>query len=435
MIDLATRSYNKTWSFDPIIRSLLDTDTYKLLMLQLIHSNRKIANAIVQFSLIVRTKDNHLGSLIKREHLEAQLDNVMSLKFSPNELIWLAGNTFYGTEGIFKPEFIKFLSTIKLPPYKIESWNDNDIKITFTGSYEMCMLWEIYALSIVSELRTISNFNGMSKLDIDILFSVAKTKIWSKLTDISAQCNNIKISDFGTRRRFSFLWQEWVINASKAILNEKFAGTSNLYLAMKYGLEAIGTNGHELPMVYAGLAENDEELKDSQYQVLRDWQTFYGGRLLVMLPDTFGTTQFLRNGTEFLHWKGIRGDSKDSIEGCAEAMAWWGSNGIDPKTRLYIFSDGLDSKPIINLNHRFVNRVQDGYGWGTLLTNDFNDCCPNQPDKFKPLSIVCKVTRVNDRSAVKLSDNPGKYIGDDSEITRYLRVFQDYGAAERTIFV
>jgi nicotinate phosphoribosyltransferase len=205
-------------------------------------------------------------------------------------------------------------------------------------------------------------------------------------------------------------------------LGSSFLGTSNCLIAMRQEVEAVGTNAHELPMVYAALTDSDEELSGAPYRVLADWQQDYEGNLRVILPDTYGTTNFLRNAPEWVaSWTGIRVDSKDPVEGGEEAIAWWHERGQNPKEKLAIFSDGLDVDVIERVHRHFRGRMRIGYGWGTLLTNDFRGLAPD--GKLDPISIVCKVISADGRPTVKLSDNPTKALGAPADIERYKRVF------------
>jgi nicotinate phosphoribosyltransferase len=217
-------------------------------------------------------------------------------------------------------------------------------------------------------------------------------------------------------------------------LGPAFGGTSNCLIALRHEVEAIGTNAHELPMVYAALADTDEELFDAPYCVLRDWQEDYEGNLRVILPDTYGTTNFLRHAPDWVAaWTGIRIDSKDPIEGGEEAIDWWLARGQDPRQKLAIFSDGLDIDLIERIHEQFYGRMRLAYGWGTLLTNDFRGLAPE--GALDPISIVCKVLSANGRPAVKLSDNPLKAIGPKEEIERYKRVFGVGAQAAQPVLV
>src|SRR5579862_1178355 len=267
----------------------------------------------------------------------------------------------------------------------------------------------------------------------------------------------LRVSDFGTRRRHSFLWQEYVVNAMTATLGQGFTGTSNSYLAYKLDLEAIGTNAHELPMGLAAMARNDEELHTAQYRILEIWQQTYQGELLIMLPDTFGTTQFLRDAPDWVtNWTGQRADSKDPFVAGDEYIAWLEARGRDPKQKLFIASDSLDVDEILGLHAYYAGTLRNGAspadfhdasdfldekkwlperrirfsaGWGTLLTNDFRNCNPRGDDAFDPASLVCKLSEVDGRPAVKLSDNYAKAMGPAAEIERYRRIFGTEGVA------
>jgi nicotinate phosphoribosyltransferase len=193
---------------------------------------------------------------------------------------------------------------------------------------------------------------------------------------------------------------------------------------MDHDLEAVGTNAHELPMVLAALADSDEELLAAPYRVLEDWRRFYGGNLLIVLPDTFGTESFLAHAPDWVaDWTGFRPDSMPPIEAGETIMAWWESKGRDPRDKLLVFSDSLDVDTIVTAHRHFHGRVRLSFGWGTDLTNDFEGCSPVPAPRLKALSLVCKVTSANGRPAVKLSDRPEKATGDRREVERYLRAF------------
>ena len=430
--DIAKRVYDHAWKLDPIIRSLLDTDFYKLLMLQMIWRYHRHVD--VTFSLINRTRSVRLADDIDEGELRAQLDHARSLSFSKKEMIWLAGNTFYGRKQIFDPEFLAWLSEFRLPDYELRR-EDGQYLLDFHGRWVDTTMWEIPALAIVNELRSRAAMKGLGPFVLDVLYARAKAKVWSKVERLK-QHPGIRISDFGTRRRHSFLWQRWCVEALKEGIGTSFTGTSNVLLAMDTDLEALGTNGHELPMALAALAESDDELREAPYAVLREWNRLYGGNLLIVLPDTFGTTSFLDNAPGWVaDWTGFRPDSAPEIEGGEQILAWLRRMGRDPHEKLLIFSDGLDVDTIIDTYCHFKGRVRMAFGWGTNLTNDFTGCAPRTVDGLTAISLVCKVTRVNGRPAVKLSDNPNKATGDPDEIARYLSVFGAQNRIEQEVLV
>lgn len=432
IVNFSERAHNHNFTSDWIVRSLLDTDFYKLLMLQFIWKHAP--EVPVEFGLINRTKKVRLAEEVDEAELRRQLDHVRSLRFRRSELIWLAGNTFYGKRGIFEPEFMEWLVDFALPPYRLAR-NGDQFELTFEGTWPHSTMWEIYALSVVNELRTRHGLAGMSEFELDIFYARGKAKLWDKIEKLRG-VEDLYIADFGTRRRHSFLWQEYVVQAMSAELGAQFTGTSNAYLAFKHDLEAIGTNAHELPMVLAALAKDDAALRQAQYRMLELWQQTYGGALLVMLPDTYGSTQFLRDAPDWVAgWTGIRIDSKDPIEAGEEYIAWLQMRGADPKAKRILFSDGLDVGRILELHAHFGGRVKDGYGWGTLLTNDFRGCHPRGLGDFDPISLVCKVIAADGRPAVKLSDNYLKATGPAEEVARYRAVFGSAGMANVPINV
>jgi len=418
MVDIATRVHNHKWKIDPIVRSLIDTDFYKLLMCQSVF--RKSPDTQVTFSLINRTKTIRLADIIDEGELREQLDHVRSLSLTRGESTWLRGNTFYGKRQMFRPDFMEWFENLRLPPYHLEK-RDGQYELTFEGTWPEVMMWEIPALAILMELRGRSVLHQMGKFELQILYARAMAKLWEKVKSLRS-LDGVRIADFGTRRRHSFLWQDWCVQAMTEGLGEKFVGTSNCLIAKNRDLEAIGTNAHELPMVYAALAGDDAALKQAPYQILADWHEEHDGNLRIMLPDTYGTRGFLENAPDWLAgWTGIRIDSGDPATGAEVAIDWWKSRGEDPTKKMVIFSDGLDVDKIRELQTRFAGRIRPSFGWGTLLTNDFRGLTVD--DALAPFSLVCKAVSANGKPTVKLSDNPNKAMGPADEIARYKRVF------------
>src|SRR6202023_872272 len=337
IVNLAERAHNHNWRLDPITRSLLDTDFYKLLMLQFIW--KRFPKTTASFSLINRSVEVRLGDLIDAQELRAQLEQTKKLRFHKSELIWLAGNTFYGKRGIFEPAFLEWLERdFRLSDYEL-SIKDGQFHLSFDGLWTETTMWELYALSILDELKTRAGLKKLREFGLDILYARAKTKLWGKIERLRG-VPGLAVADFGTRRRHSFLWQEYLVSAMAANLGQAFTGTSNAFLAHKHDLEAIGTNAHEIPMVMAALAPDDIALKASQYRVLELWQQTYEGALRVMLPDTFGTTQFLAGAPQWVaDWTGQRVDSKDPYVAGDEYIDWLKAHGRDPREKLLIASD------------------------------------------------------------------------------------------------
>jgi nicotinate phosphoribosyltransferase len=458
IINLARRAHDHNWELDPITRSLLDTDFYKLLMLQFIW--KQFPKTRASFSFINRSVDVRLADLIDADELREQLEQTKKLRFHKSELIWLAGNTFYGRRGIFEPAFLEWLERdFRLSDYEL-SVQDRQFALSFHGLWKETTMWEIYALSAISELKTRASLKRLTELELDILYARAKTKLWGKMERLRG-IPGLKVSDFGTRRRHSFLWQEYVVKAMDNVLGSSFTGTSNTYLAYQHDLEAIGTNAHELPMALTAMAKNDEELKVAQYRLLELWQQTYQGELLILLPDTFGTTQFLRNAADWVaDWTGQRADSKDPFLAGDEYIAWLEQRKRDPRQKLFIASDSLDVDAILGLHAHFSGTIRSGAspadfreasdfldaekwipeqrirfsaGWGTLLTNDFRNCNPQGGGDFDPISLVCKLNDADGKPAVKLSDNFEKALGRRDEIQRYQRVFGLAGVARAPI--
>jgi nicotinate phosphoribosyltransferase len=419
MTDIATRVYNHTFKIDPIVRSVLDTDFYKLLMAQTIY--RRHRDVRVTFGILNRTASIKLGKLIDIGELKEQLDNIRTLSLSRGESTFLRGNMFYGKRQMFEPDFIQWLEGFRFPAYHLER-NGDQYELLFEGPWIETTMWEIPALAVLMELHSRAVTKGMGKFELQVLYARAMTRLWEKIGRLK-QLPGLSIADFGTRRRHGFLWQDWCVQAMIEGLGPAFLGTSNCLIAMRREVEAIGTNAHELPMVYCALAGNDRDLAEAPYTVLADWQEDYEGNLRIMLPDTYGSHGFLDRAPDWVtQWTGVRVDSGDPITGGEIAIDWWKRRGQDPKKKLIIFSDGLDVESIEKIHQHFHGRVRIGYGWGTLLTNDFRGL--GADGGLDPFSIVCKVISANGRPAVKISDNPLKAVGPTAEVDRYRRVFQ-----------
>ncbi len=270
---------------------------------------------------------------------------------------------------------------------------------------------------------------GMSRFDLDVLYARAKAKLWSKverLRILEHEQGPVRITDFGTRRRHSFLWHRWCVEAMQEGLGASFIGTSNVKHAMDTGLEAIGTNAHELPMVYAALAEDDEAVVRGAVQrpegIGRQCTEATCWSSCLTASARRRSSKMRQTG--LADWKGARPDSKLPIAAARELIDWWKERGRDPREKLVVLSDAMDVDSIEDAVRALRGQVNLSFGWGTNLTNDFVGCAPAGVDgQLKAISFVCKVVEADGLPAVKLSDNPNKVMGPPEEVERYRRVF------------
>ena len=417
-VDIAARVHNHNWKIDPIVRSLIDIDFYKLLMCQFVFGRSPKKQVV--FRLINRSPQIALADLFDEGELREQLDHIRTLHLSRGESTWFRGNMFYGKRQMFRPEFMSWFENLSLPEYQLGT-RDGNFELTFDGDWPEVMLWEIPALAVITELRSRAILRKLGRFELQVLYARAMTRVWEKIRRLD-RISDLQLADFGTRRRHSYLWHDWCVQAMIEGLGEKFVGTSNCLIAMRREVEAIGTNAHELPMVYSAAASDDEELAAAPYQVFEHWQQEHDGNLLIVLADTFGSPGFLKNAPDWLaRWTGIRIDSGDPFQQAEIAIDWWRERGENPKEKRIIFSDGLDVDKIELLHRRFAPRARVSFGWGTLLTNDFRDLV--RDDGLRPISLVCKAVSADGRPTVKLSDNPRKAMGPEDEVSRYRRVF------------
>jgi nicotinate phosphoribosyltransferase len=427
MTGFASRACSESDS--PVIRSGVDTDFYKLLMAQSVIRHRPAVE--VTFSIVNRTKSVRLAEEVDEEKLRAELDRARSLALTPAEAAYLCGLEVGGMR-VFTTEFVAAFADLRLPPYSLDV-RDGQFDLTFTGPWPAVMQWEVPALAILMELRSRAVLKRMPSASRQRLYAEAGTRLEAKLERLG-RLEGLRLADFGTRRRHSFAWQEEAVVRARDRLGRAFLGTSNVLLAMRHGVDPIGTSAHELPMVYAALADGDEALAAAPYAVVADWEADYAALFRILLPDTFGTAGFLARAPESVaRWSGIRVDSGDPIGIAEMAIEWWRAQGEDPRDKVVIFSDGLDVAEIEALHDHFAARVKVAFGWGTLLTNDFRGLCP--ADALAPFSLVCKAVSADGRPTVKLSDNPAKALGPALEVARYRRVFAVGEQDARTVEV
>jgi nicotinate phosphoribosyltransferase len=397
----------------PIIRSFLDVDFYKSTMGQFaFHRHPEVE---VRYGSKNRTKGVRLAEIIDpgqlREELDWTRDNIRANK---SELHYLRGTNEYA-ERMFKEDYLEFLGGLSLTDYYLEVVDGNFV-LEFAGPWSKDIYWETMALAIKNELYNQALMKGMSRFSQDLVFAEGKKRLAEKIKKLKVY-PEITISDFGTRRRFSFEWQDYVVGVLAQELPGQFLGTSNTYLAMKHGLLPMGTEAHEMDMVYSGIYhESDDDIRASHQKVIKDWWDEYGWGLSVALSDTFGTDFFFRDMSreQAQAWKGIRQDSGNPIAIGEKTIAFYKGHGIDPREKLIVFSDGLDVDRIIEIYKHFKGRIKTTFGWGTNLTNDLG---------FKPLSIVIKVIEANGHGTVKLSDNLAKAIGKPEDVERFKRIF------------
>lgn len=369
----------------------------------------KHPDAEVSFELKNRSSAK-LSEFVTPWNLAERLDQQRH-GWQPEEVAYLAGLQNQDGMAQFSEEYLDFLADNPLPPLHIGYDERGDIAVHTAGAWPLVTFWETIVMSELNELYFANKLarDGSSLAD---LYAEGDRRLDNKIARLRDR-PDIKFSDFGTRRRFSWEWQRHVVTRVAHELPENFVGTSNIYLAQELGLPPIGTFAHELPMVYAALEDSagDNPL-DGHNRVLRDWQELYRGDLSTALTDTFTSEFFFADFTpeQAASWKALRHDSGDPIEFGEKVIEFYDRLQIDPMSKTVVFSDGLDIDTIFRLADHFRSKTQVLFGWGTTLTNDLDVQANN---------FVMKATRVNGTPTVKLSDNVGKHTGDSETITRY----------------
>ncbi|MEI6352404.1 MAG: nicotinate phosphoribosyltransferase [Candidatus Nomurabacteria bacterium] len=441
--EVADKIYNNLHStnFVSPIQNLTDVDFYKFTMGQFIF--RFYPEVEVKFKLIIRDKKISLVERIVsdekfKDELFQSLDYISSLRFRKTDMFYLRGMDLYD-KNMFKNDYLNFLGNLTLPKLSPKiGFNTFDLGIE--GLWSENSHWETIAMATITELYYRSMMRDMSEQEVHDMYVISNNRLQNMLLEIKKN-PSISFSDFGQRRRNSFLWQDYVVKECKRVLGGQFVGTSNTYLAFKHDLVPIGTNAHELPMVATALAVGDKAKRNAQYAILKQWQKVYGKGLRIILPDTFGSEQFFKNAPDWAsNWIGQRQDSGDPIAEGERYKAWLSGKGINLLERKTIFSDGLDISPMKDITSHFHGNHQASFGWGTLLTNNFADTVPGN-ENFRPFSMVVKVSEARSNigsewnPCVKLSNNIEKATGTPSAIKDYIRIFGDSGRVDQQVVV
>ncbi|MFL9520319.1 nicotinate phosphoribosyltransferase [Acinetobacter baumannii] len=394
----------------PIIHSLLDTDLYKFTMLQVVLHKFPQTHSVYHFRC--RNLEDTVYPLVDiLDDLNEQLDHLCNLKYKEDELQYLRKLRF------IKSDFVDYLELFQLKRRFIHASIDEEgrLDIRIEGPMVQAMMFEIFVLAIVNELY-------FSRIKTDEVWAEGERRLQAKLELIQqyekAQQPNdppFLVSDFGTRRRYSFEWQKHVVAAFHNTVPNVFRGTSNVLLAKELNITPIGTMAHEFLQAFQAL---DVRLRDFQKAALETWVQEYRGDLGIALTDVVGMDAFLRDFDLYFAklFDGLRHDSGDPYEWGDKAYVHYRKLKIDTKTKMLTFSDGLNLPKAWELHQYFKDRFQVSFGIGTNLTNDMGQT---------PLNIVLKLVECNGQSVAKISDSPGKTMTDNDTFLAYLRqVFQ-----------
>jgi nicotinate phosphoribosyltransferase len=393
----------------PIIHSLLETDLYKFTMWQTMLHRHPQAHAEYRF-VCRNTSAFPLSELLGE--LDEQLDHLCTLAFSEDELAYVGGLRY------IKPDFVDFLRIFRFQRRFVQTRAEGDtLEIVASGPQVHVMAFEIHVLAIVNELY-FRRFDASAALVEGRVRLQAKLGLLRSLAAEPARQHPFEFFDFGVRRRFSGAWQEEVVRTLQREVPQYFKGTSNVYLAHRLGLVAIGTMAHEYLQSYQAF---DVRLREFQKAALEDWVQEYRGDLGVALTDVVGMDAFLADFDLYFAklFDGLRHDSGDPIEWGEKALAHYARLRIDAHTKRLVFSDGLDLPAAFAIYRHFADCTQLGFGIGTNLSNDVG---------LTPLNIVMKLVRCNGQPVAKLSDSPGKTLCKDETFLAYLRQVFNVGA-------
>ena len=388
-----------------IITSLLDTDLYKFTMMQVVL--HQFPGAQVEYRFRCRNPGINLAA--HASEIRDEIRSLCSLHFQDAELAYLRSLRF------IKSDFVDFLGLFRLNEkyITVTSLPSGEIDIGIRGPWLHTILFEIPVLAIVNEVY----FRNTTPVPD---FVEGRKRLDDKIALLHADgLRELKIADYGTRRRFSKAWHEEVLRVLTARLGAgptgQFAGTSNVLFAMKLGLTPLGTMAHEYLQACQALGPR---LRDSQVFAFESWAKEYRGDLGIALSDVYGFNAFLRDFDMYFCklFDGARHDSGDPFAWGERMIEHYRKNRVDPLTKTLIFSDALTVPRTIELYQQFRGRCLLAFGIGTNLTNDLGDA-----PTHVPLQIVIKMVRCNGQPVAKLSDTPGKGMCDDQKYLAYLR--------------
>ena len=398
----------------PIIHSLLDTDLYKFTMLQVVLHKFPQTHSVYHFRC--RNLDETAYPLTDiLDDLNEQLDHLCRLKFAEDELLYLRSLRF------IKSDFVDYLELFQLKRRFIKAGIDREgrLDIWVEGPMVQAMMFEIFVLAIVNELyfKRIRSAEVLAEGERRLKAKVGLIRQYK--TEQNPDDPPFLVSDFGTRRRYSFAWQKHVIETLHEAVPEVFRGTSNVLIAKQLGIFPIGTMAHEFLQAFQAL---DVRLRDFQKAALETWVQEYRGDLGIALTDVVGMDAFLRDFDLYFAklFDGLRHDSGDPYEWGDKAYAHYKKLKIDSRSKMLTFSDGLNLEKAWSLHNYFKDRFQVSFGIGTNLTNDMGQT---------PLNIVLKLVECNGQSVAKISDSPGKTMTDNDTFLAYLRQVFDIAEA------
>ena len=390
----------------PVVVSLLDTDLYKFNMNQVMFHKHTNLNGTYIF------KCRNQGVVFTPEMVEeinAQIDHLCTLRFSDEELDYLNSLRFIKSDYV---EFLRLWHPIR--KYVVCHGNpDGSLYIQVDGPLFSVMQFEIYLLEIVNEVYFRMKYNYLALVDS------AQEKLVAKIAGFKTGKYNFKFAEFGCRRRLSREWQDYVVG--ELLKTGHCVGTSNVYLAMKYGCTPIGTYAHEYVQMYQGVP--GVTLAYTNKVAMEEWFDEFQGDNGTALTDTLGTDLFLMdfNKLQATCYTGVRHDSGDPIEWGEKIIAHYEKLGIDPKTKTLLFSDSLNFDKAEQIYNHFKDRINVSFGIGTFLSNDTH---------VDALNIVIKLQYVNGHPVAKLSDTPGKAMCQEPQYVEYLKNAVNYRLQE-----
>ena len=380
----------------PCVVSLLDTDLYKFNMNQVMF--HKHTNLNGKYIFKCRNRGVEFTEEMCEE-INAQIDHLCTLTFADEELDYLSTLRF------IKKDYIEFLHLWRPLRRYVKCWlGGTELRIEVDGPIFSAMQFEIYLLEIVNEVYFRMKYDYLS------LVASARERLYQKILGFREELYDFKFAEFGCRRRLSREWHDYVVG--ELLKTGYCVGTSNVYLAMKYGCKPIGTYAHEYVQMYQGIP--GVTLAYTNKMAMDEWFEEYQGDNGPALTDTLGTELFLMdfNKLQANCYTGVRHDSGDPIEWGEAMIAHYESLGIDPKTKTLLFSDSLNFDKAQTIYNHFRGRINVSFGIGTYLSNDTN---------VDPLNIVIKLQYVNGHPVAKLSDDWGKAMCQDGEYLEYLK--------------
>lgn len=376
-----------------IINSIIDSDLYKFSMQYFVLVHYPETEVEYQFN----NRDKSMKFTKEAfEILKQEIQMMKKLRLTDDEYEYIKANIKF-----LPPMYRQYLSNFRFNPDQINMvlLENGQLDITIKGKWRETILWEVPLMALISEIY-------FKYCDTDWVFDTDEQKQRAIAKAFALTSAGCKYTDFGTRRRRSYATQDIVVATMAEFNDLGFVGTSNVHLAMKYGIKAIGTLAHEMIQAVSAL----ESMNHPNKYAMEKWAEVYKANLGTYLPDTYGLDSFFKDFDyeKANYWQSLRHDSGCPFQFVDRVLEHYKKLKINPMVKTLIFSDGLDVETAVNIKEYCEGKIPCSFGIGTFFVNDYKR---TDGTKSKAMNMVIKIVLVDGVNVCKLSCVPTKAIG------------------------